>query len=138
MHLPIVLQKESGIPIYIQVREQIHLLIHQGILKPGDPIPTVRALSVSLGINSNTVARIYRDLENENLLILKRGLGTFVAQGVPTQATGSRHLERLETKAHELIALAQESGIGAIELYQFIESQWKEVEARSKSKRSPS
>jgi GntR family transcriptional regulator len=134
MSLPIELQRDSGIPIYIQVREQIRLLIHKGVLKPGDPVPTVRALAVSLGINLNTVARIYRDLEQERLLDLKRGLGTFVAQGAATRPAGMKDLRKIETAVRGLVALAQESGLSAVELYQFIETQWKDVEARTKSK----
>jgi GntR family transcriptional regulator len=134
MSLPIELQRDSGIPIYIQVREQIRLLIHKGVLKPGDPVPTVRALAVSLGINLNTVARIYRDLEQERLLDLKRGLGTFVAQGAATRPAEMKDLRKLESAVRGLVALAQESGLSAVELYQFIETQWKDVEARTKSK----
>jgi GntR family transcriptional regulator len=134
MSLPIELQRDSGIPIYIQVREQIRLLIHKGVLQPGDPVPTVRALAVSLGINLNTVARIYRDLEQERLLDLKRGLGTFVAQGVATRPAEVKDLRRIESAVRGLVALAQESGLRAVELYQFIETQWKDVEARTKSK----
>jgi len=134
MSFSIDLQRNSGIPIYIQVREQFRLLIRKGILRPGDPVPTVRALAVSLGINSNTVARIYRDLEQERLLDLKRGLGTFVAQGAATRPAEVKDLRRIESAARALIALAQECGIGAVELYQFIETQWKDVEARSKAK----
>ena len=72
MDLPIKINKENGIPFHIQISEQIRLLIHQGILKTDDPIPTVRALAVDLEINSNTVARIYHDLQNKGLLKLKR------------------------------------------------------------------
>lgn len=132
MELPIDLQRDSGIPIYIQVREQFRLLIRKGTLQPGDAVPTVRALAVSLGINFNTVARIYRDLEQERLLVLKRGLGTFVAQGVATRPTGEKDFRRIESAVRELIALAQESGLGAVELYQFIETQWKDVRSKSK------
>jgi GntR family transcriptional regulator len=136
MNLPIEVQKDSGIPIYIQVREQIRLLIHRGILKPGDPIPTVRDMAVSLGINSNTVTRIYHDLEHEELLDLRRGLGTFVARGAATRATEIKDLRRIEDKVRQLIGLAHESEMSAVELYQLIETQWKAVERGPKLKRS--
>src|SRR5437016_2315241 len=109
MSLPIDLQRDSGIPIYIQVREQFRLLIRKGILRPGDPVPTVRALAVSLGINLNTVARIYRDLEQERLLDLKRGLGTFVAQGAATRPAPVKDFRKIESAVRGLVALAQES-----------------------------
>lgn len=125
--LPVELNKDSGIPLYIQVREQIRLLIHQGILKPGDPVPTVRALAVQLGINANTVARIYRELEQDRLLDLRRGLGTFVAKGDQIRPARPRDLQKIEAWVRDLIALAQASGLGAVELYQMIERHWMDV-----------
>src|SRR5258708_31373657 len=106
MSLPIELQRDSGIPIYIQVREQIRLLIHKGVLKPGDPVPTVRALALSLGINLNTVARIYRDLEQERLLDLKRGLETFVTQGDATLPAKVNELRKLANAVRAQVHLA--------------------------------
>jgi GntR family transcriptional regulator len=131
MNLPIELQRESGIPLHLQVREQIRLLIHKGVLKPGHPVPTVREMAVSLGINSNTVARIYRDLEHEKLLVLRRGLGTFVSESGAARPAGPKDLRKMEAIVRDLVALAQDSGIGAVELYQLIETQWKKSPPRS-------
>ena len=50
-------------PVYVQLCEQIRLLIHRGVLREGDAMPTVRGLAVELGINANTVTRVYRDLQ---------------------------------------------------------------------------
>ena len=76
--LAVDIEKGSAVPIYAQLRDQIRLLIHRGALVPGDMMPTVRALAVDLGINANTVARVYRDLQSEGLLRLERGIGTSV------------------------------------------------------------
>ncbi len=122
--LPVDLKKDSGIPLYLQVREQIRLLIHQGVLKPGAPVPTVRALAVQLGINANTVARIYRELEEEGLLDLRRGLGTFVARGDQVRPARPRDIQKIEAWVRDLVALARDSGLGAVELYQMIERHW--------------
>jgi len=128
--LPVDLKKDSGIPLYIQVREQIRLLIHQGLLKPGDPVPTVRALAVQLGINANTVARIYRELEDEGLLDLRRGLGTFVSKGEQTKPARPKDLQKIEAWVRDLVLLARDSGLGAIELYHMIERHWTDVYSR--------
>jgi len=53
------LQKDSAIPLYIQLNEQVRLHIHRGRLRPNDPMPTVRNLAVQLGINANTVAKVF-------------------------------------------------------------------------------
>ncbi len=77
---PIQIDKRSGIPVYVQFGEQIRLHIKRGFLKVGDALPTVRSLAVELGINANTVARVFRDLQTEGVLRLERGVGSFVAE----------------------------------------------------------
>lgn len=79
MSLSVRINRKNGIPLYVQLEEQIRVLMHRGELQPGDLMPTVRELAVQLEINSNTVARVYRDLQNDGLLNLKRGIGTFVS-----------------------------------------------------------
>ena len=125
MVLPIRLDKVNGIPIYIQLGEQIRLLIRQGVLKNGDAMPTARALAVQLQINANTVARVYRELQAERLLRLRRGIGTFVAESAG-QPLPTRDFKELEKKANELIRISKKAGMTATELSQFIVTRWKE------------
>ena len=122
MELSIHVDKHSGIPIYIQLREQIHLLLRRGILTIGDSMPTVRSLAVELGINANTVSRVYRDLQNEGLLRLERGVGTTVAGGGETLTIGKREFERMSEKARELVALGHRCGLNAGELARLVET----------------
>ena len=113
----------------MQLAEQIRLLIHRGALGPGDPLPTVRELAVALSLNANTVTRVYRDLQQEGLLRLERGLGTFVAprqQREPTLA--DRDYQRIVKRTRELVVLCRESGLTARELAQLVEGIWKEVD----------
>src|SRR5262245_37232943 len=126
MELPIQLQKESGIPLYIQLQEQLRLLFKRGELQPGDLMPTVRELAVALGINSNTVARVYRELQRDGWLVLRRGIGTFVSESVPTYPLGKLDLRGLEQRVRELIHLARQLGISSVELFQLLETRWKE------------
>lgn len=74
------LQRESGVPLYIQVREQIKVLINKGIWGPGTKIPTERSLATELDVSRNTVSLAYRDLESEGLLVCQQGRGTYVAE----------------------------------------------------------
>jgi GntR family transcriptional regulator len=108
-------------------RAQIRLLIHQGALGVGDPLPTVRSLAVELGINANTVARVYRDLQAEGVPRLERGVGTFIAEGA-SQPVGRRDFQQLERKVLELIRLGRKAGMNAKELSQFIETRWEEAQ----------
>lgn len=75
----ISIDKNSRVPIYDQIKEQIKGLIHAGQIKTGDQLPTIRELSVNLSVNFNTVALAYRDLANEGVIITERGKGTFIA-----------------------------------------------------------
>jgi DNA-binding transcriptional regulator YhcF (GntR family) len=127
MDLPLQLDKHSGMPLYLQMEQQIRLLIHRGVLKPGDLMPTVRALAVALEINSNTVARVYRDLEHSGLLVLKRGIGTFVADDAPTRPWKPADLQAFEQKVAELVETARHYRISGVELLQLVEARWKEI-----------
>ncbi len=67
-------------PIYLQVIDDIKRRLALGQLKPGDKLPSTRALSLEYGINANTAARIYKEMEALELCFTKRGLGTFVSE----------------------------------------------------------
>lgn len=70
----------SEVPIYTQVKNQLRLHIERGELASGEQLPTVRELALSLGINANTVSRVYADLEREGYLSRRRGVGTFAVE----------------------------------------------------------
>jgi GntR family transcriptional regulator len=74
---------DNGIPIYVQLRDQLATLIGRGLLKPGERLPTMREVAVALRIDLNTVQRAYAELERDGLLTLMRGSGTFVAEAPP-------------------------------------------------------
>lgn len=70
----------SGLPVWIQIKNRIAYLIGSGAFVPGDRLPTVRALAVDLDISYNTVNRAYMDLEREGYISTRKGRGTFVAE----------------------------------------------------------
>jgi GntR family transcriptional regulator len=74
------LDLKSKIPIYIQIRDQLRLMVATGQLKEGEQMPPVRDLAASLLINPNTVTKAYHELEREGLITTKRGMGTFVSE----------------------------------------------------------
>ena len=121
------IDRRDATPIYAQMTEQIRLLVHRGTLRPGDAMPTVRALAVELGINANTVARVYRDLQREGVLRLERGLGTFVADAVEGEALSDGELEQVERLARELVTLARRAGLRVGEVKQLIDTLFKEA-----------
>ena len=70
-------------PIYSQIEGGIREQIAAGILRPGDKIPSVRELATGLTINPNTIARAYRDLEQQGWIVTVPGKGCFVSQSLP-------------------------------------------------------
>ena len=70
----------SGLPVWIQVKNRIAYLIGAGEYQAGDRLPTVRSLAVSLDISYNTVNRAYMDLEREGYISTRKGRGTFVTE----------------------------------------------------------
>lgn len=68
----------SGVPIYVQVKEQIRHSIETGAISAGDQLPGIRSLAETLVINPNTVIKVYRELEQEGVLEIRHGLGAFV------------------------------------------------------------
>jgi GntR family transcriptional regulator len=75
--------QDNGVPIYVQLREQILALIGRGSLKPGTQVPTMRQVAVALKIDLNTVQRAYAELERDGVLSKQRGVGTFVTDTAP-------------------------------------------------------
>lgn len=69
----------SGVPVYLQLMEQIKHAIETGALRAGDQLPGIRPLAEQLVINPNTVAKVYRELEHEGVIELRHGAGAFVA-----------------------------------------------------------
>jgi GntR family transcriptional regulator len=69
----------SGVPIYLQLMEQVRHGIETGALRPGEQLPGIRPLAEQLVINPNTVAKAYRELEHEGVIELRHGAGAFVA-----------------------------------------------------------
>lgn len=120
------IDRESAVPVYVQLGEQIRLLIHRGVLARGEPMPTVRSLAVELSINANTVARVYRELQSEGLLRLERGIGTFVDRPVDSPTLAASEFEQIVAQAGELVARCHRAGLRRRELIQLIDSTWKE------------
>lgn len=87
---PTPLDESAGLPLRIQLRERLLSAIGSGILKPGDRLPTMRALSVHLRIDLNTVQRAYAELERLGTVETYRARGSFVSNAPPTPDPAER------------------------------------------------
>lgn len=90
------LDLRSKIPIYVQIMDQIKHKIAIGDLRPEDQLPTVRTLAAELRVNFNTVARAYRQLDEEGLISTQHGRGTYILPH-PSEENGER-LRRQDLK----------------------------------------
>jgi len=71
---------KKNIPIYLQIMDKIKQDISLGILKPGAKLISTRDFSIELKVNPNTISRVYKELESENIVFTKRGMGTFIVE----------------------------------------------------------
>ncbi len=116
------LNDRSGVPIYRQIQDQIRFGIASGLLRPGEQLPTVRALAVELSVNPNTVIRAYNELERDGILASEQGTGTFVATPPPARIPEAQRKEKLENLCMEFLAHAGAHGFTSREVVQALEA----------------
>jgi GntR family transcriptional regulator len=100
----------NGVPIYVQIRDQILAAIGAGALRPGDRMPTMRQVAVALKVDLNTVRHAYEAARETGAIVLVKARGTFVAETPPSIGVESQvaHIERM---AHQTIAIARAGGV---------------------------
>ena len=109
-NLGIEIDFRSGMPIYIQIMDQIKHKIAVGLLKPGDQLPTVRQMATDLRINFNTVARSYKLLDEEGIISTQHGRGTYILD-LPSEENGNKlRFEDLQRLAANLLLEAEKLG----------------------------
>jgi GntR family transcriptional regulator len=102
--------ESSGVPIYVQLREQLLRQLGAGVLATGDQMPTMREVAVTLKIDLNTVRHAYDELERMGAITLVRGRGSFVAE--PPPATGARaQTIKADSLAKQVLATAAAMGL---------------------------
>ena len=107
--IQITIDDDSGIPIWLQLRNRLIYLITSGYYATGDKLPTVREMAVDLGINYNTVSKVYQDIERDGYIVSKRGKGTFVADQGPAQAEEAK--TEVDFLTDEFIRQCRELGV---------------------------
>ena len=123
--LTLNLDFHSGLPIYTQIVNQIQSQLVNGILKPGDQLPTVRALASELRVNFNTVARAYRILDEERIISTQQGRGTYITEIPPPEITEKLRQEALAELAQRFINEAIRLGFSEREVSQAVKDRLK-------------
>jgi len=115
----------SGLPIYIQIVNQVQAQIASGILNPGDQLPTVRALAEELRVNFNTVARAYRILDEARVISTQQGRGTYITEIPPPKVTEKLRKEALEALTQRYISEAVRLDFSQEEIIETVQEQLK-------------
>src|SRR5450432_3654216 len=103
----------AGVPIYVQLRDQLLHAIGDGLLAPGDQMPTMREVAVALKIDLNTVRHAYDELERMGAITLVRGRGSFVAEPPPAMGARAQNVQA-DNLAKQVLATAAAMGIDPV------------------------
>ena len=115
-NIPLKLDFRSGLPIYVQIMDQIRQMIASDELKLGDQLPTVRQLATDLRINWNTVARAYKLLDEAGLISTQQGRGTYIWEQPSDATTQALRHQTLEALTHRYINEAVRLGSSPTEI----------------------
>jgi GntR family transcriptional regulator len=110
----------SSVAVYVQIENHVQFAIASGKYKSGDQLPSVRELSERLGVNPNTVAKAYRDLEVMGLLYTRRGMGVFVNKGVEAKCREDTR-KRMVGRIHEVVSEARAAGFEIDEITEVVQ-----------------
>ena len=124
--LALHLDFRSGLPIYIQIMNQIEGQLLGGTLTHGDKLPTVRALASELRVNFNTVARAYRMLDEARIISTQQGRGTYITEMPAPEVTERLRKETLEALARNYIREALRLEFSKKEIGQMVRDQLKD------------
>jgi GntR family transcriptional regulator len=118
----------SGVPIYLQIENQVKHYVASGALASGDAIPSVRKLSADLRVSPNTVARAYRDLETEGVLRTVPGGRTYVADAPPGLLKGEK-IRRLRPYARQIAVEGRQLRLDPLEVVNLVRQEVETLEA---------
>jgi GntR family transcriptional regulator len=126
----------DGVPIYLQIVNQVKLLVASGRMSPGDELPPIRTLAEQLTINPNTVARAYRELEVAGVVTKRRTAGTYVADAGSPLARRER-VRILTQRIDALLAEARQMDVGFEDLVHLLRQRgeaidWERAEGLTK------
>jgi GntR family transcriptional regulator len=103
-------------PVYLRLRDSIAAGILEGRVRDGDPLPSVRSLAAEHGANPLTVAKAYQTFQDEGLVVVKRGVGMFVAEGASARLLSTERKEFLEQRWPAIAAHIRRLGLDAEDL----------------------
>jgi GntR family transcriptional regulator len=109
-------QWDNGQPIYRQLRDRVVAMILEGVLKEGDPLPSVRNVAAEFRVNPLTVLKGYQQLVDEKLVEKRRGLGMYVSAGAAAMLRSDERRRFLNVEWPRISATINRLGLSAAEL----------------------
>ena len=109
----------DGVPIYLQIANQVKYLVASGRLAPGEEVPPIRVLAHQLLVNPNTVARAYLELERAGVVVKRHGSGTYISENGSPLARKER-LKILSLRVDALLAEAAHLQVSSEDLFKLI------------------
>ena len=103
-------------PVYLRLRDTIAAMILDGKVREGDALPSVRSLAAEHGANPLTVAKAYQTFQDEGLVVVRRGVGMFVAEGAAERLRANERREFLEQRWPAIAAQIRRLGLDAEDL----------------------
>jgi GntR family transcriptional regulator len=122
------LNPSSGVPIYLQIVEQIRHSIEIGALVEGDQLPAIRTLAEELVVSPNTVVKAYDDLEQEGMIRLRHGAGAYIERGQPKKSR-LRRFQEASVVVKEAVRKLRSMGLSDDESRRLFEAEWIEEAA---------
>ena len=110
----------DGAPIYRQLKERVIAMMLDGVLKPGDALPSVRQVAADYQLNPITVSRAYQELADESLVEKRRGLGMFVTEEASKKLRSSERERFLQEEWPLVVERIERLGLSARDLLQSI------------------
>ena len=131
--MQIHISSHDGVPIYLQIVNQVKYLVASGRLEAGEELPPIRTLAEQLLVNPNTVARAYRELELAGVVTKRRTTGTYVSDQASPLARRQR-LKIVTERIDALLAEARQMDIATDTLIELLEQRDEALQAAAESK----
>lgn len=123
-------ETDNGLAVYDQIVRQVKFAVADGALTPGELVPSVRELAKELAINPNTVARAYRQLQDDGVLVTVRGTGLAVESGARRTCQAERK-RLIRARLHDVLVEAHHSGLDAEQIQELFRAEFNSAQRKN-------
>jgi len=125
-----IIDFKSGKPVYLQLVDQVRFAAASGVLRPGEPLPSIRPLAEELRVNRNTIAKAYAELESQGVIETIPGKGCFLKENNTPFSKGTRE-KLLLTEIDEAVVTAHHLSVGKEKFLEMVKERLEYFERKS-------